>query len=220
MIFIYDIFSLPDKDYLTEVQSSTNRTITEDELHAIHRKMVCWSALWIRDSGEPRQQHAWAGTDAKEGLSEFSSTLNTYKDFSLLHYNGRTTSLPLLTYQALTFHQTMPARLFHHDIQYRYSRYNTDLADTLSSYGASPVPKLDELMVRCGLPVISMPDEQEVAALLDKEKQTELKNISQYRVMSIYLIWLELQHVSGDLAEDQYQNLRSRAMGKALDLAG
>src|SRR5690606_10279014 len=85
----------------------------------LFQRVVSWVGLWVEDNGEPRQKMAWSGTDEAEGLRQLATALLMYKDFGLIHHNGKGFDLPVLTYRFMKHGLQLPRRLNHTDIKYR-----------------------------------------------------------------------------------------------------
>lgn len=108
----------------------------------------------------------------------------------------------------------MPIRMNDYDIRYRYSKHNVDLVDEFSNYGASSWPKLKHLGQLIGIPFKQTGEGNEVYAMY---KRSELGLIEHYcyeDVMATYIVWLYHQHTIGHIPEDQFNNLKDRAMSK------
>ncbi len=232
MFFVFDIESIPDipflrtllenppedDDALLEVAAEEFGRGKSGFLPPMYHHMVSWVGLWVTASGEPRQKVAWSGTDEKEGLVQLIDTLRTYKDFGVIHHNGKGFDLPLITYRALKHGLQLPSRLNNHDIRYRFSKHNLDLMDEFSNFGASSYPKLKHIGALIGVPVKVTGQGDEV---LDMFRKNELARIEHYcyeDVMATYLIWLHLQFTSGSLSESEFQNLRTRALAKLREI--
>jgi len=232
MFFVFDIESIPDipflrtllenppedDDALLEVAAEEFGRGKSGFLPPMYHQMVSWVGLWVTASGEPRQKVAWSGTDEKEGLVQLIDTLRTYKDFGVIHHNGKGFDLPLITYRALKHGLQLPSRLNNHDIRYRFSKHNLDLMDEFSNFGASSYPKLKHIGALIGVPVKVTGQGDEV---LDMFRKNELARIEHYcyeDVMATYLIWLHLQFTSGSLSESEFQNLRTRALAKLREI--
>lgn len=143
MIFVFDIETIPDFDFIRAILDDSDST--EDELMEkaseeltrnqsgflppMYHRIVSWVGLWIENSGMPVSKVSWHGENELEGLNKIFDTLLTYKDFGLIHHNGRGFDLPLLSYRAMKYNLQMPVRLNHYDIRYRFSKANTDLMD-------------------------------------------------------------------------------------------
>ncbi len=228
MFFVFDIESVPDIDLLRQV--ITDAPDDEEQLLAkaseeltrnnsgflppMYHRMVSWVGLWIQNTGEPRQQVAWTGENEKEGLEQLIETLQTYKDFGLIHHNGRGFDLPLLTYRAMKFGIQLPLRLNRHEIRYRFSKENIDLIDEFSNYGASSWPKLKHVGALIGMPVKLTGEGGEVYTMF---KNGELERIERYcyeDVVATYLIWLHLKYTVGEMAPEHFEGLKTRALQK------
>ena len=228
MYFVFDIETVPDFEFIREVLQIPDAS--NDEAHEMaveelgrnkseflppmYHRIVAWVGLWIENNGMPRQKSSWSGTDEVEGLKVLFNSLKTYKDFGLIHHNGRGFDLPVITYRALKHGLQMPRRLSHYDIQYRYSSHNIDLADEFSNYGASSWPKLEHLGQLIGIPVKQTGDGSKVLAMFNQGKMRKIEHYCHEDVMGTYVVWLHLKYTSGDISKEVFQNLQDRAMGK------
>jgi predicted PolB exonuclease-like 3'-5' exonuclease len=176
--------------------------------------MISWVGLWIENNGMPKQKVGWHGTDEEEGLEKLFDALSTYKDFGLVHHNGRGFDLPLLTYRALKHGLQMPKRLNHYDIKYRYSNDNVDLLDEFSNYGASSWPKLKHLGYLIGIPFKQTGEGNEVLEMFRDDKLAEIEHYCYEDVMATYVVWLHLKYTVGDIDKELFDNLNDRAMNK------
>lgn len=232
MYFVFDIESVPDFDLIRTVveDASDEEDIllgqAEEQiarnksgfLPPMFHRMVAWVGLWIENNGEPRQKVSWSGEDEKEGLNEIIRTLNTFKDYGLIHHNGRGFDIPLLTYRALKHHLQLPLRLNNHEIRYRYSKNNIDLVDEFSNYGASSWPKLKHLGLLIGVPFKQTGEGNEVLSMFRKGMIDQIEHYCYEDVMATYLIWLHLKFTVGDIPADVFDNLKKRAMEKLMEI--
>jgi 3'-5' exonuclease len=232
MYFVFDVETIPDFDFLRSVlndpESDEEQLLTAASeqltrnnsgfLPPMYHRMVAWVGLWIENDGKPRQKVSWNGIDEKKGLIEIFDTLLTYKDFGLIHHNGRGFDLPLLTYRAMKYGMQMPLRLNHRDIRYRFSSVNVDLMDEFSNYGASSYPKLKHLGYLIDVPFKQTGEGNEV---LEMYRNEDLENIEHYcyeDVMATYIVWLHMKFTVGDIAVESFSNLRDRAMNKLKEI--
>ncbi|MGM0546248.1 MAG: ribonuclease H-like domain-containing protein [Bacteroidota bacterium] len=228
MFFVFDVETIPDFEFVRQVIE--NPETDDDELliqasqdlarnssgflPPMYHKMISWVGLWIENNGMPKQKIGWHGTDEKEGLEKLFDALSTYKDFGLVHHNGRGFDLPLLTYRALKHGLQMPKRLNHYDIKYRYSNENVDLLDEFSNYGASSWPKLKHLGYLIGIPFKQTGEGNEVLEMFREDKLAEIEHYCYEDVMATYVVWLHLKYTVGDIDKELFDNLNDRAMSK------
>lgn len=228
MFFVFDVETIPDFEFVRQVIE--NPETNDDELliqasedlarnssgflPPMYHKMISWVGLWIENNGMPKQKIGWHGTDEKEGLEKLFDALSTYKDFGLVHHNGRGFDLPLLTYRALKHGLQMPKRLNHYDIKYRYSNDNVDLLDEFSNYGASSWPKLKHLGYLIGIPFKQTGEGNEVLKMFREDKLAEIEHYCYEDVMATYVVWLHLKYTVGDIDKELFDNLNDRAMSK------
>jgi predicted PolB exonuclease-like 3'-5' exonuclease len=232
MIFVFDIETIPDASLLRQILDRPEASLTElreiggeklarnneEFLPPMYHQMVSWTGLWIEPTGQPRQKKGWHGTNEQEGLELLFQTLLTYKDFSLIHHNGRSFDLPLLLYRSMKYRTQMPMRLQKYDITYRYSDQNTDLKDLLSNFGASSWPKLSHLASLVGFPSKQVAREEVVLNLFEQGELAKIERYCHEDVMSTYLIWLHYKHAIGDMSADFFENLRERALAKLQEI--
>ncbi len=234
MFFVFDVETIPDFEFVRQVID--NPETNEDDLliqasedlarnssgflPPMYHKMISWVGLWIENNGMPKQKVGWNGTDEKEGLEKLFDALSTYKDFGLVHHNGRGFDLPLLTYRALKHGLQMPKRLNHYDIKYRYSNDNVDLLDEFSNYGASSWPKLKHLGYLIEIPFKQTGEGNEVLKMFREDKLAEIEHYCYEDVMATYVVWLHLKYTVGDIDKELFDNLNDRAMNKLNEIQG
>jgi hypothetical protein len=228
MFFVFDTETIPDIDLIrssvvgdADTEEALLELATEQLaknkqgfLPPMYHRMVCWVGLWVDESCNPKALHRWVGVDEAEGIRELMQVLREYKDFGIVHHNGKGFDLPLLTYRSMKHHIQMVSRLGHHEIKYRYSKHNIDLVDELSNFGASSWPKLKQLGLLIGVPFKQTAEGDRV---IDMFKAQQLEQIEQYcteDVMATYIVWLNYRHTTGELKTDHYQHLLERAIQK------
>ena len=232
MIFIFDVETIPDFEFLRRVLNQPE--IDEEELllqaseqltrnnsgflPPMYHRMVSWAGLWVENNGKPVQKDAWNGENEKEGLKSIFDTLLTYKDFGLVHHNGRGFDLPLLTYRSMKHNMQMPMRLNHYDIRYRFSKENVDLMDEFSNYGASSYPKLKHLGYLIDVPFKQTAEGNEVLAMYREGNLAEIEHYCYEDVMATYIVWLRMKYTVGDIPEDIFSNLNERALSKLKEI--
>lgn len=234
MFFVFDVETIPDFEFVRQIieqpeEDDDDLLIQASEelarnssgfLPPMYHRMISWVGLWIENNGMPKQRASWHGEDEKEGLEALFDTISTYKDFGLIHHNGRGFDLPLLTYRAMKHGLQLPNRLSHYEIKYRYSDHNVDLLDEFSNYGASSWPKLKHLGYLIDIPVKKTGEGNEV---LEMYRRGELEQIEHYcheDVMATYVVWLHLKYTVGDISKELFENLNERAMNKLKEIQG
>ncbi len=234
MFFVFDVETIPDFEFVRKViknpeENEDDLLIQASEelarnssgfLPPMYHQMISWVGLWIENNGVPKQKVSWHGTDENEGLEKLFDALSTYKDFGLVHHNGRGFDLPLLTYRALKHGLQMPKRLNHYDIKYRYSDDNVDLLDEFSNYGASSWPKLKHLGHLIGIPFKQTGEGNEVLDMFRDDKLAEIEHYCYEDVMGTYVVWLHLKYTVGDITKELFDNLNDRAMNKLTEIQG
>lgn len=228
MFFVFDLETIPDFDLVRTVLEESSGT--DDEIMQLaseqiaHNKagflppmfhrLVAWVGLWIDNTGEPRQKMSWSGDKESEGLKSLLHTLGTYKDFGLIHHNGRGFDIPVITYRSMKNGLQLPLRLNNQEIRYRYSRANIDLVDEFSNYGASSWPKLKHLGHLIGIPFKQTGEGDEVLSMYRDGEFRKIEHYCYEDVMATYLIWLHLKYTVGDIDKKSFENLRERALEK------
>lgn len=232
MYFVFDCETIPDFDFIKQAVSKpvlNNEELLElasEELARnksgflppMYHQLVSWVGIWIDDLGNPKSEHKWSGADEKDGLSLLIDTLGSYKDFRLIHHNGKGFDIPLILYRAMKHHLQLPPRLNTQDIRYRFSKDNVDLVDEFSNYGASSFPKLKHLGLLIGVPFKQTGEGNQVLEMFEKG---ELKKIEHYcleDVIATYLIWLHYKYTVGEFRDEHYNNLRDRATKKLIQV--
>lgn len=232
MYFVFDVETVPDFDFirltLDDPESDEDALLVRagEEiarnqsgfLPPMYHRIVSWVGLWIENDGKPTQKVSWNGEDESDGLNQLFKALLTYKDFGLIHHNGRGFDLPLLTYRAMKHNLQMPLRLNHYDIRYRFSKVNIDLMDEFSNYGASSFPKLKHLGQLIGVPFKQTAEGNEV---FDMYRRGELEQIEHYcyeDVMATYIVWLRMKFTVGEINQEIFTNLNTRALKKLKEI--
>jgi len=232
MFFVFDLETVPDIELLraaVDGASDDDDLLLEQATEQISRnksgfmppmfhKIVSWVGLWIENNGEPRNKVSWSGDNEKEGIQKLFEALSAFKDFGLIHHNGKGFDLPVITYRAMKYGLQVTTRLNTYDIKYRFSKVNVDLMDEFSNFGASVAPKLKHL----GL-LINIPFKQtaEGNAVFEMYKKGEIEQIEHYcyeDVMATYLVWLHLKFTTSELQQDTFINLRDRATSKLQEI--
>ncbi|NBC28129.1 MAG: hypothetical protein GVY08_14800 [Bacteroidetes bacterium] len=232
MFFVFDVETIPDFSFLRRVLD--NREATDDDLlieasekltrnnsgflPPMYHHMVSWVGLWVENTGKPVQKASWHGDDEKEGLTRLFDSLLTYKDFGLIHHNGRGFDLPLITYRSMHHNMQMPVRLNHYDIRYRFSKANMDLMDEFSNYGASSYPKLKHLGHLIGVPFKQTGEGNEVLEMYRNGMLEEIEHYCYEDVMATYIVWLRMKFTTGDITQDVFSNLNERAIQKLKEI--
>jgi predicted PolB exonuclease-like 3'-5' exonuclease len=232
MIFVFDVETIPDRHMLQDILDAPEASLpelremggeelarnSEQFLPPLYQQMVAWTGLWIEPTGQPRQKIGWHGCDEKQGLEQLFQTLLTYKDFSLIHHNGRRFDLPLLLYRSMKHQLQMPMRLNKRDITYRYSDQNVDLMDLLSNFGASSWPRLEHLAQLIGFPTKQVARGELVLKLFEENDLERVERYCHEDVMTTYLVWLHYKHAVGEMSADFFTNLRDRAITKLSEI--
>lgn len=232
MIFVFDAETIPDFELLRQIldePGADDKLILEKAseelsrnqsgfLPPMYHRLISWVGLWIENSGQPAQKTSWSGEDEKEGLQKLFDTLSTYKDFGLIHHNGRGFDLPLLTYRSMKHGLQMPLRLNSHDIRYRFSKANLDLMDEFSNYGASSYPKLKHLGYLIDLPFKKTAEGNEVLEMYQKGELDRIEHYCYEDVMATYIIWLRLRYTCGEIQAEVFENLNKRAVSKLIEI--
>lgn len=232
MYFIFDLETIPDFGFVRTVLN--DRDSTEDDLllrageelarnsvgflPPMYHRVVSWVGLWIENTGQPRQKVSWNGEDEKQGLQEIFNAISTYKDFGLIHHNGKGFDIPVLTYRAMKHGLQMPVRMHDYDIRYRYSKHNVDLVDEFSNYGASSWPKLKHLGQLIGIPFKQTGEGNQVLEMFRNKQLDLIEHYCYEDVMATYIVWLYHQYTVGHIPEDHFNNLKERALGKLKEI--
>lgn len=234
MFFIFDVETIPDFEFIRNVLNDPDSD--EDELlltaseelarnksgflPPMYHRVISWVGLWIENTGQPRQKLSWNGNDEKEGLLKIFEAIGTYKDFGLIHHNGKGFDIPLITYRAMKHGLQMPVRMNDYEIRYRYSKHNVDLVDEFSNYGASSWPKLKHLGQLIGIPFKQTGEGNEVLAMYRRGELDLIEHYCYEDVMATYIIWLYHQYTIGMIPVELFENLKERALTKLNEIQG
>lgn len=228
MFFIFDVETIPDFKFVREVLNdhesdeeklleAASEQLAKNKagfLPPMYHRVVSWVGLWIENTGQPRQKVSWNGENEKEGLLKIFEAIGTYKDFGLIHHNGKGFDIPLITYRAMKHGLQMPVRMNDYEIRYRYSKHNVDLVDEFSNYGASSWPRLKHLGQLIGIPFKQTGEGNEVLAMYRRGELDLIEHYCYEDVMATYIVWLYHQYTVGMIPQDQFENLKERALGK------
>lgn len=234
MYFIFDLETIPDFEFVRTVlgdQDSDEELLMEKAseelarnksgfLPPMYHRVVSWVGLWIENTGQPRQKVSWNGEDEKEGLKQIFDAISTFKDFGLIHHNGKGFDIPVLLYRAMRHGLQMPVRMNDYEIRYRYSRHNLDLVDEFSNYGASSWPKLKHLGQLIGIPFKQTGEGNQVLEMFNNGELDLIEHYCYEDVMATYIVWLYQQYTVGNIQEESFNNLKERAMGKLREIQG
>ena len=232
MFFVFDLETVPDIDLIRnaiEDPSDDDTTLLEQATEQISRnksgfmppmfhKIVAWVGLWIENNGEPRNKVSWSGDNEAEGLKKLFEALSAFKDFGLIHHNGKGFDLPVITYRAMKYGLQLPPRLNTHDIKYRFSRVNVDLMDEFSNYGASMAPKLKHLGLLINIPFKQTAEGNAVHKMFQQGLIDQIEHYCYEDVMATYLVWLHLKFTVSELQSEFFNNLKDRATTKLLEI--
>lgn len=232
MYFIFDLETIPDFDFIRTVlddQESDDETLLllageqlarnkVGFLPPMYHRMVSWVGLWIEPTGGPKQKISWNGEDEKAGLNQIFEAIGTYKDFGLIHHNGKGFDIPVLTYRAMKHGLQMPVRMSDYDIRYRYSRHNVDLVDEFSNYGASSWPKLKHLGQLIGIPFKKTGEGDQVLPMFLRGELDLIEHYCYEDVMATYIVWLYHQYTCGHIPQNNFENLKERALSKLAEI--
>ena len=105
-----------------------------------------------------------------------------------------------------------------YDIRYRYSKHNIDLVDEFSNYGASSWPKLKHLGQLIGIPFKQTGEGNQVYEMFKKNELDLIEHYCYEDVMATYIVWLYMQFTTSHIPEDQFNNLKDRALGKLKEI--
>lgn len=232
MYFVFDVETVPDFEFLRRVVDGpaddedllleqASEQLTRNKagfLPPMYHRVVSWVGLWIDPACNPKAKHGWNGQDERTGLEMLMSVLAEYKDFAVVHHNGRGFDLPLLTYRCLKHGLQMTSRLNHYDIKYRYSKQNVDLVDEFSNYGASSFPKLKHLGQLIGIPFKQTGEGNQVLDMFRAGQLAEIEHYCYEDVLATYLVWLHLRHTTSDISTESFRHLSERAHLKLTEI--
>lgn len=228
MYFVFDTETVPDFDLVRQAidKPSDDPAILLEQaaeqiaknkagfLPPMFHRMVSWVGIWVDPACNPRAKHAWSGHDEKEGLMRLMDVLAEYKDFGLVHHNGKGFDLPLIMYRCMKYSLPMTSRLSHRDIKYKFSDQNVDLVDAFSNFGASSWPKLKHLGSLIGIPFKQTGEGNHVLEMFEAGNLGAIEHYCYEDVLATYLVWLHYRHTSGEIDTERFRHLNERALQK------
>ncbi len=232
MFFVFDLETVPDIDLIrrsvdgasdddVELMEQATEQLSRNKsgfMPPMFHRIVSWVGLWVENNGEPRNKVAWSGENEKEGLQKLFEALSIFKDFGLVHHNGKGFDLPVITYRAMKHGLQVTSRLNTHDIKYRFSRVNIDLMDEFSNFGASMGPKLKHLGQLIDIPFKQTAEGDAVYEMFQRGEIARIEHYCYEDVMATYLVWLHLKFTVGELQPETFYNLRDRAGSKLREI--
>lgn len=232
MYFVFDLETVPDLELIRNAVDGTaddDAALMELATEQLSRnksgfmppmfhRIVSWAGLWIENTGEPRNKVSWSGENEKEGIIRLMEALSVYKDFGLIHHNGKGFDLPVITYRAMKYGLQTSSRLNTHDIKYRFSKMNVDLMDEFSNFGASMAPKLKHLGLLIGIPFKQTAEGDAVYEMFSRGELDRIEHYCYEDVMATYLVWLHLKFTVGELSDELFANLKDRATAKLKEI--
>lgn len=131
------------------------------------------------------------GLRSEQQLIEgFVDSLNDRPTPQLVGFNSSSFDLPLLRYRAMGLAIPIPElhRANGRDYWYRFGRDHLYLCDSISNFGATARPSLNELSVLCGIPGKSANmDGSQVEAMVQAHRLDDIANYCESDVMTTYL---------------------------------
>ncbi len=131
----------------------------------------------------------------------------------LVSFNGRTFDIPVLQYRAMKYSISAP-KFFDssdkwesrtHNYTSRYSRWNVDLLDELSSFGASARIKLNEVCALLKLPGKIGVDGSKVFEMYKNKEIQAVRDYCESDVINTYLVFLKNELLRGRINHNGYK---------------
>ncbi|RLB52904.1 MAG: hypothetical protein DRJ42_13480 [Deltaproteobacteria bacterium] len=184
-------------------------------------KCVALGVLWLDEDHRFKKMGVFG--DKREGggpeaVVDEAATLAEFARFvgqarpDLVTYNGRKFDLPVLTNRMLHHGIPFPAYYSDRDYRYRYSdRGHLDLADILTDFGATRMPKLDHVARLSGMPGKMDDDGSMVEPLYHEGRLDEIREYCLHDVVQTTFVFLRVQLLRGRLSVEAYRD-RVRAL--------
>ncbi len=131
----------------------------------------------------------------------------------LISFNGKTFDIPVLQYRAMK-HSIVAPKFFDdsdkwetrtHNYNSRYSKWNVDLLDELSSFGASARIKLSEVCALLKFPGKIGVDGSKVFDMYKNNEIDAIRNYCESDVINTYLVFLKNELLRGKIDKTGYK---------------
>lgn len=232
-LFVFDIETVPDISILYDLTGSktTDPLLKRQELEEYSRKVSgdnpfprqlfhsvvsisCLSAKIENTDGYEYYKLEKIGSLSRLEYTEKEITEEFFNFLCrriprIVSYNGRGFDLPVMKYRAMKFGVSIENLFKSGDKWNSYnSRYSTnwhcDLLDTLSDFGTSAKPKMNEVCTILGIPGKIGVDGSKVSKMFDEEQFKEIDNYCETDVLNTYLIYLNYALLTGTINYDGF----------------
>lgn len=177
-------------------------------------QVVALGVLWLDSDYQLLKLGAFGGEE--DAPPNESQVLEEFADFvgdrhpTLVTFNGRRFDLPVLANRMLKHGVPFPAyyagRSGGPDYRYRYNdEGHLDLADVMTDFGASRMPRLDALAQLVGMPGKMGVDGSKVQSMHEQGKHAEIRDYCLHDVVQTTFVFLRSELLRGRLSRDDFR---------------
>lgn len=207
-LFVFDIETIPDES----VKDTHNEGFLKHPFHKVVAISYLIANISYTDSDQEYYSNIKIGSgkanNEEDLVGGFFDTLENLKP-RLISFNGRSFDLPVLKYRAMKYGISAPdfynAGDKWNNYNQRYSvDWHCDLIETLSDYGASTKPKLNEVCAIFGFPGKIGVDGSQVLPMFNEGRVQEIKDYCETDVLNTYLVYLKYALHIGKICDQSY----------------
>ena len=213
--------SLNDADTLSALMAIRTQEAGHDFMRLPLQRIVCISALYIKDGQFSLFSLTADKFSEKEILAKFFRAFSDLEKLpQLISWNGSGFDIPVLIYRAMQYDLSAPW-LFEEGERIKNMRFNNyvnrfqtrhlDLMDRFSQYGASRREAMDVVASLYGLPGKTDVDGSMVGQLVSDENWLTLSLYCESDVMNTWLIYLRWLRLTGQLSSTGFTDWQQQS---------
>ena len=213
---------LNDADTLSALTAIRNQEAGHDFMRLPLQRIVCISALYIKDGQFSLFSLTSDKFSEKEILAKFFRAFSDIEKLpQLVSWNGSGFDIPVLIYRAMQYDLAAPwlfeegERIKNMRFDNYVNRFQTrhlDLMDRFSQYGASRREAMDVVASLYGLPGKTAVDGSMVGALVAADDWKTLSIYCESDVMNTWLIYLRWLRLSGKLSSPSFEHWQQQSI--------
>ncbi len=213
---------LNDADTLSALTAIRNQEAGHDFMRLPLQRIVCISALYIKDGQFSLFSLTADKFSEKEILAKFFRAFSDVEKLpQLVSWNGSGFDIPVLIYRAMQYDLAAPW-LFEEGERIKSMRFDNyvnrfqtrhlDLMDRFSQYGASRREAMDVVASLYGLPGKTDVDGSMVGALVAADDWQTLSTYCESDVINTWLIYLRWLRLTGKLSSPSFDHWQKQSI--------
>ncbi len=213
---------LNDADTLSALTAIRNQEAGHDFMRLPLQRIVCISALYIKDGQFSLFSLTADKFSEKEILAKFFRAFSDVEKLpQLVSWNGSGFDIPVLIYRAMQYDLAAPW-LFEEGERIKSMRFDNyvnrfqtrhlDLMDRFSQYGASRREAMDVVASLYGLPGKTDVDGSMVGALVAADDWQTLSTYCESDVINTWLIYLRWLRLTGKLSSPSFDHWQQQSI--------